>query len=228
MKTSGKIFFVIACLALAASEGVRLWWFSQDQSDPELRSYLKWTPPPHAVNQHFSETTGADVLNQDEGIQYLIENGDQSPSVEVLYLDYENGNPHVLADLGSHTPEVCFSASGAKLIEEFPIKELEVKQEKLYIRQWYFGNPLSDKTFYVFKIVWSPGATHYEEVFRHSESSPVPLGSKLRRAKLKAAQEGLNSPATRVILAMVRGTEDYELAWDAFKQVTIDRLEVAK
>ena len=224
MHMSAKIFFVISTLALGATEGLRVWWFSRNQANAESQGFLDWSPPEGAINQNFSSTDGAKLLNQDRGLQYLIEGSEKDLSVEVVYLEYEQGNDRSLADLGSHSPEVCFAATGAKLIKELPIEGQIVKGKEIFIRQWLFENPLSKERFYVFKLVWSPGATHYEEVFKHSGSSPVPLESKLRRAKLSAAWQGLDSPATRVILAMVRGAEDYSVAWKTFKEETIDRL----
>jgi hypothetical protein len=224
MNISPKIYFVILTLLLGATEGFRHWWFSRVQNKEDVTNMLAWTPPENAVNQNFSQTSGGKILNHDEGLQFLIKGAANDPTVDVIYLDYEKGNKKVLGDLVSHTPEVCFAHSGARQIEEFAFQTLNVAGEEIYVRQWLFENRPSEVKFFVFKIVWSPGETPFKEVFRQGLSSTLSMNDNHRRARLRAAWQGLGSPATRMILALVKGTEDRPKAWKAFKEATIDRL----
>jgi len=223
MSISPRAFFVIVTLLLGATEGFRHWWFSRAQSEEDISNMLAWTPPENAINQNFSQTSGGEILNHDEGLQFLIEGAENDPTVNVIYLDYKKGNKKVLGDLVSHTPEVCFAHSGARQIEEFPFQTLNVSGEEIYVRQWLFENKLSKVKFFVFKIVWSPGETPFKDLFRQGLSSTLSMNANHRRARLKAAWQGLGSPATRMILALVKGTEDHSKAWKAFKEVTLDR-----
>lgn len=224
MKIPLKLFFVIASLSLGATEGFRLWWFSQTRTGKDIITNLEWTPPENAIDQNFSEKAGVGILNHDKGLQVVIERPNDNLTVEVIYLDYKSGNRGVLNDLISHTPENCFPNFGARLIQEFKPQTLSVTNQEVLVRQWLFENPRSKADFYVFKIIWSPEFNFLKENFRHGSTTLLGLDSTLRRIRLSAARQGLDAPATRMILALVRGTSDHSEAWQAFKEATIDRL----
>lgn len=227
MTVSPKLFFAIAILSLGATEGFRHWWFSGSQTG-EDHQYLAWTPPEDAIDRNFSETAGGRALNHDNGQQFFIKATEDDPSVEVIYLDYQRGNRSVLNDLISHTPEDCFPSFGARLVREFPPMTLSVSDEEILIRQWLFENPLSKEQFFVFKIIWSPEFNYRVENFSDGNSALLGLDSTVQRIRLSAARQGLDAPATRMILALVKGTKDHLKASEIFKKTTIDRLSKPK
>lgn len=224
MKHSLKIFFLILSLLLGASEATRHWWFSQDQTTEKDAPFLKWNPPENAIDRKFSETAGGQTLSHDDGMKILIEKTGNDLTAELIYLNYKSGNHAALNDLIFHTPENCFPASGARLVKELPLQMTSVSGQKLLIRQWIFESPLFSKKLHVFKVIWSPRFIFSESDFHQTSSATGVSPTMLRRIRLSAARQGLDSPAIRVILAVVTNTDNSSEAWKAFKKLTIDRL----
>jgi len=217
MNHSLKLFFLILSLLLGASEGVRLWWFSSDRDQEPSATFLKWNPPASAVDRNLAETRGGKVLAYDSGIQVLTQS-DQSPiSSEVIYLEYEKGNPRTLLDLFLHSPEICLPASGAKFIQEFSPHTIIIADAELKVRHWLFQHPLTRDSLHAFKLIWS----HQSEFFKdtHVEKNFI-------NTRLKAAASGQEFPASRMILAVTTGAKNEITAWESFQKETLSLLEI--
>lgn len=205
MKAHAQIIFVIFIVLLGFSEGFSHWWFHKAGDTGVEVPLLKWQAPADAIDQYISGTRAGKALEYDYGLQVILQNKGEGPEAQVNYLEYDEGNYWMLADVYQHSPEICLPAAGAQLVREYPSRDFEIEDEPLTVRHWLFKHPISEAPLHAFKAIWS---TNEDLITKFSDHDVQ------RRVRLKAAAAGQVLPPARMILVIVSGAPNEKEAWN--------------
>ena len=204
MKRRHSIVLRALCVLVLAAEAGRLAWFRSGENMMEDVAILDCQLPADGQRLALEGSRASEVLSYD-GLKSIRVQGSGSPAwvLDLVHLDYAAGNPHLWRDLFSHPPEICFPASGARLLETYPARSVPVDGHDLYFRHLMFEHPLHANPVHVFKAVWLAGMDRLG--LRGDETS-------YRRGRLAAAQARTIPPGA-VCLVMISNAGSPEDAW---------------
>ncbi|MDF1824398.1 MAG: hypothetical protein P1U68_07135 [Verrucomicrobiales bacterium] len=138
-------------------------------------------------------------------------------SMDFFYLEYEAGNPSYIDDIFGHAPEVCMSATGAKLRQKHPSRTIQVGDFSNKVDVLEFESPLNASTLWVFKLTWLP---------EDAPLKPSSGGGVTRRDKIRAGFSLKPRPPARILLAGARNYEGLDSAWAGFEELLVSRLRI--
>jgi len=141
--------------------------------------------------------------------RYVIR-GANRDTMELLYLEYKEGNPRYFEDLFYHVPERCMAAAGE--VTEQIFRVATVKNTDIEVRCVTFREYKSDLELYVYKAIWL-----------HS-TYPVTMGKGLHRKKIQAGLSLKPCPPARMMMAAIRGVQSEPEAWRQFEELALSRL----
>lgn len=193
------LLFAMLTLLLLAELVARFWFTANggDFVDLTARAGLR------------SDSLRGEAINEllifDEGSNYLSDRGGE---VTLTLLTWRDGNSHGLMDAFGHSPEVCLPISGATLLAEFPVREIQVGPETLEVESWMFSHPLIPKKLHAFKFA------------RSSHPTLLSLGheKKMSEARFLLLRERRLMPTIEIGIGLVQGTSQPDLAWERFSR----------
>ena len=160
-------------------------------------------------------TRGGQKLSYDYGdLVRLFSPDDEGWSIDLYYLEYDQGNREQVRDLLGHAPEDCMRTSGARMERELPPFHTEVEGRELSCRQVVLAYPHQETRHHVFKIVWMA------EMGRFGIEGQRP---EFRLVRLTAAWRRHPRPPARLILASVTGVADAAEARSVFEREILSR-----
>lgn len=193
------LLFVMLTLLFLAELVARFWFTGNggDFFDLTARAGLR------------SDSLRGEAINEllifDEGSNYL---SDRGGDVTLTLLTWRDGNSHGLMDAFGHSPEVCLPISGATLLAEFPVREIQMGSETLEVESWMFSHPLIPKKLHAFKFA------------RSSHRAILSLGheKKMSEARFLLLRERSLMPTIEIGIGLVQGTSQPDLAWERFSR----------
>lgn len=193
------LLFVMLTLLFLAELVARFWFTGNggDFFDLTARAGLR------------SDSLRGEAINEllifDEGSNYL---SDRGGDVTLTLLTWRDGNSHGLMDAFGHSPEVCLPISGATLLAEFPVREIQMGSETLEVESWMFSHPLIPKKLHAFKFA------------RSSHRALLSLGheKKMSEARFLLLRERSLMPTIEIGIGLVQGTSQPDLAWERFSR----------
>ena len=143
--------------------------------------------------------------------QRFIVTGPHSSAMELLYLEYGEGNPRYFEDLFYHLPERCMAAAG-KVTEQI-FRVVTIEQTDIEVRCVTFREFKSERQLHVYKAIWL------------HRTYPVTMGPGLHRKKVQAGLSLKPCPPARMLMAAVQGAESEPEAWKLFEELGLSRLK---
>ena len=131
-------------------------------------------------------------------------------NMEVLYLEYEAGNPRYFEDLFYHPPERCMAAEGK--VTASRLRRITVAETEVEIRCVTFREATSQRLLHVYKAVWL------------HRDFPVRMGADMHWRKVQSAMAFKPCPPARMLMAAVLGAQDETAAWELFHDVALSEL----
>ena len=200
---AGLVAFAIWLVCVEV--GVELWYRARERNLPDPVAWgITWPQD----NRTFREIAVTDATRQYLRFDEAMDGGWREPDGTVwqmIYLRWNAGRvaPHLAKN---HTPEICLTASGRKLISASPSRLIPVHGLPMPFRSYVVeqrGAPV-----HVFYCLWEdrvPGATF----------GPDPLGF---RSRLRAALEGRRNLGQRSLEVVVWGLVDPAVAESALRR----------
>ena len=195
-----KLLLAAMLTLLFLAEFLARFWFAGDESD-----FLDLNARPGVRSDSLRGEAINEILMFDEGSNYF---SDRGGDVTLTLLTWRDGNSHGLMDAFGHSPEVCLPISGATLLAEFPVREIQVGSETLEVESWMFSHPLYPNKIHAFKFA------------RSDHPSFLTLGSEknMLEARLLLFRDRRLMPTIEIGIGLVQGTSQPDLAWERFSR----------